>query len=395
MRKKAFAVLILLWSVSIHAAAHEQKLMEKDLAFALPLSSRAVSSESFLPRAWYRSVHQAFLATSAGNVLEIESPYSDWQLISMRIAPCSPLSQTPLRAEVDCWPEVRLVWQPVLRKIRLHERYMEAAGDDRAIHAIYPTQGQGVLNGEEMLRALNYRQTLTQGAQLDVASRSDFESLRARVITALMDASLKLRDPQLAESTYMGHGIRPETNDPAREQQLFKRLTDFLNRFTRPQDLRFLTAFSLPEGREPAHLDEWVFLSFRAEQARLIQDPIEIRSAKDGRMLASLGPSIRGSQGRDADELYDLLGTGETGRELSDSVMFYISDIRRLTPAVADRRQLLVGNTSCISCHKMNELRFDFHNFSYLEDRDITLSPRLKRDVELDLLWLRAFYSGL
>lgn len=112
-------------------------------------------------------------------------------------------------------------------------------------------------------------------------------------------------------------------------------------------------------------------------------------------MLASLGPSIRGSQGRDADELYDLLGTGETGRELSDSVMFYISDIRRLTPAVADRRQLLVGNTSCISCHKMNELRFDFHNFSYLEDRDITLSPRLKRDVELDLLWLRAFYSGL
>jgi hypothetical protein len=37
----------------------------------------------------------------------------------------------------------------------------------------------------------------------------------------------------------------------------------------------------------------------------------------------------------------------------------------------------------------MNPLRFDFHNFGYLEDRDLTVSPRVTTDVELDLRFLR------
>ncbi|MCX6130742.1 MAG: hypothetical protein NTX25_16995, partial [Proteobacteria bacterium] len=66
-----------------------------------------------------------------------------------------------------------------------------------------------------------------------------------------------------------------------------------------------------------------------------------------------------------------------------------VPDIAEMSPRIQDRQQTLVPNTSCVSCHKLNALRFDFHNFSYLEDRDITISPRVIRDVELDLAWLR------
>jgi hypothetical protein len=98
---------------------------------------------------------------------------------------------------------------------------------------------------------------------------------------------------------------------------------------------------------------------------------------------------MRGSQSRDDDSLYDLLNGSNDAEELAASVMLRINDIDRLTPMVRDREKLLVPNTSCVSCHKMNDLRFDFHNFSYLEDRDITISPRVVRDVELDLNWLQ------
>jgi HPt (histidine-containing phosphotransfer) domain-containing protein len=68
---------------------------------------------------------------------------------------------------------------------------------------------------------------------------------------------------------------------------------------------------------------------------------------------------------------------------------FGFTDIARLTPALRDRRQHLVANTTCGTCHMMNPLRFDFHNFGYLEDRDLTVSPRVTTDVELDLRFLR------
>jgi hypothetical protein len=57
---------------------------------------------------------------------------------------------------------------------------------------------------------------------------------------------------------------------------------------------------------------------------------------------------------------------------------------------VADRRRTLVPNTSCASCHKLNGDPFDFHNLSYLDDRDMAVTPRVARDVELDLAWIRA-----
>ncbi len=390
MHWKNLALLTCLSMASSKLAAQgPQPLAGKDLAIALPMDFREIPRDPLFPRAWYQSVSQGFSQTSVGSALDYESPYTDWQLISLRIAPCAPLGQTPKDAEQNCWPEIRLVWQPVQRKIRLHERYMENAGDDRAVHALYPVEPARFLKADEAARVQATITSLSQGQTLSATAQKELRSARERILQELLPAVRALRDSSLPAQAFAGFGIRPEADDSALQKSFGQRLSAFLNRWTSPADLRFLTAFSLPEGREPAHLDEWVFLSFRAEKARLIAEPIVIRSAVDGRVLANLGPSMRGSQGRDDDSLYDLLNGSTDAEELAATVMLRINDIDRLTPKVRDREKLLVPNTSCVSCHKMNELRFDFHNFSYLEDRDITISPRVKRDVELDLSWLQ------
>jgi hypothetical protein len=132
-----------------------------------------------------------------------------------------------------------------------------------------------------------------------------------------------------------------------------------------------------------------VFLAFLGQKGELISDNISIRSRQDGHSLAQLGPSIRGSQFRDEARLDPWLEANTAdAEELRLNVLLSPQDLPRLAPVLADRRQILVPNTSCSSCHKLNELRFDFHNLSYLEDRPLTISPRVKKDVELDLQWL-------
>jgi hypothetical protein len=96
---------------------------------------------------------------------------------------------------------------------------------------------------------------------------------------------------------------------------------------------------------------------------------------------------MRASMGRDDTRLYELPEPLLT--TVNDSVALFRSDFRRLAPLIQDRRSRLVDNTSCATCHKLNPLRFDFHNLSYLEDQPITVSPRVNTDVALDLAWLR------
>ena len=45
-------------------------------------------------------------------------------------------------------------------------------------------------------------------------------------------------------------------------------------------------------------------------------------------------------------------------------------------------------NSGCASCHSLNEFTFDFHNLSYLQEMEMTISDRVVNDVEHDLNWL-------
>ena len=55
--------------------------------------------------------------------------------------------------------------------------------------------------------------------------------------------------------------------------------------------------------------------------------------------------------------------------KIKDSAILFVEDFDRLRPVIADRTQRLVPNTTCASCHKLNNTRFNFHNMSYLQDR--------------------------
>ena len=75
--------------------------------------------------------------------------------------------------------------------------------------------------------------------------------------------------------------------------------------------------------------------------------------------------------------------------ELSLSVIISSEDIDEMGPEMADPYSFLVPNTSCASCHRLNGLRFDFHSLSGFEDRGITVSPRVTKDVARDMFWAR------
>ncbi|RZA27382.1 MAG: hypothetical protein EOP10_00355 [Proteobacteria bacterium] len=378
----------------------QQSLAEKDLAIALPLESKLLvpmkysikaENKALFPREWFDTLHGDYQQTSAGDVFETESPYEDWHIVSARLVPCQPLGQNPKQNITElCWPEIRLVWQAIQRKTILHAIYMEASADDRAIHAGYPVDPALVLSQAEAVEARSYLDEIAKGvreqanfSQLPASRMERFRTLRNRVSKQFLQDTLALR--QLPAASYKAMGLRPESMDSEASEKAFTKAWEgFLQKYARSKALRSLTSFSLPEGREPAHLDEWIFLSYDAKDGRINQKPIELVSPQNNEVLFSSSHVQRGSMARDDDKFYDSANL----QSLRANVLLFINDRRELMPVFADRAQTLVPNTSCASCHKLNDERFDFHNFSYLENRELTVSPRVLRDVELDLAWL-------
>jgi hypothetical protein len=373
---------------------------EKDLAIALPLESKLLvpmdlsikaEGKAIFPQDWFAKLHADYQQTSAGEVLSSESPYEDWRIVSARVVPCQPLGRNPKQNINElCWPELRIVWQPVQRKITLHAIFMEAAADDRAIHAIYPIDPSLVLTQAEATEAQSYLGEISQGivaqanfAQLPDSRMIGFKILRDRAIKRYLQDVLGLR--QLPASAYKAIGLRPESLDSLVTEKAFTKAWEgFLQKYARTNALRALTSFSLPEGREPAHLNEWIFLSYEAAKGKLKPSPIELISPTSNEIQFTSSHTQRGNMTRDDDGFYDSIEL----ESLRSNVLLFINDRNRLLPLLADRRQILVPNTSCASCHKLNDERFDFHNFSYLENRELTISPRLRSDVQLDLAWL-------
>ena len=285
--------------VNYAVKADAPSLAPADLALAFPMNSQQLPSpawtlstnQELFPGVWFQAITKAFYETSIGTALDEESPLETWRVVSMRIAPCHPLGTYP-GDDIDelCWPEVRLVWQSIQRKTRLHERFMEAGADDRAFHATYPVDASRLLTPAENGRIRSYLQAIASAEKardaLNVAAKADFIQLRNRVVLQLKQDTLALRSQNRSQADYQQLDSRVEMSSPAEEQEFFSRLRDFFGKYAAPNSLKQMTAFSLPAGREPAHLDEWVFLSFKVQAMRLVPEPILIRSAKDGRILA-------------------------------------------------------------------------------------------------------------
>jgi hypothetical protein len=338
-----------------------------------------------------------------GDALDLENSFGDWRLVSLRVAPCSPFGVSlALDPDQWCWPELRLVWQPVQRGVYINGRVNRYFADDRAVHALYDIDASTVLPSAEAAEAsallARLKAHATGGGSTPSSSElARFAVLRDAVARAYLRETLALRDSSLPSSDYATISSRPEygqgRNDaPARAFRA--RLVSFLSKHAPTRRLKELTAFSLPEGRQPPLLDEWVFLQFEGIAGRIVQRNIELRSSRDGRLLFDFGPVHVGSQRRDDPLLQTALDNGSIPpadrAEIEESVLLLAGDARSKGTRVADRRRTLVPNTSCASCHKLNGDPFDFHNLSYLDDRDMAVTPRVARDVELDLAWIRA-----
>jgi hypothetical protein len=378
----------------------------RDLAIALALESASLPSARdaltggarLFPRAWYDAIVAAYEGTAVGTALAEENVADDWRLVSLRLVPCEPMGTTPAHdLGRVCWPQVRLVWQPVLPGFSDDGIGSDDYADDRAVHALYDAPAASALGPAEAARAdalrakvAAYTDAWRGGAYepLGPDELAEFVALRDRVAFGLLDAALALRSPGVPAAAYQGVGLRPEAGSSAEEKALRGRLLGLLSTYARPAALKALTSFSLPAGRQPAQLDEWVFLSFRGAGGALVREPVTFRSPDDGRVLFSFGASESASMGRDDAALYDAVdGDPALADAAAASVVLFNGDRARLAPVLRDRSSRLVPNTSCASCHKLNALRFDFHNFSYLEDRDLTVSPRVTTDVALDLAW--------
>jgi hypothetical protein len=387
-----------------------EPLREKDLAIILPMSGDALLSatmatstgQTLLSTTWYQRVKGAYSTTSVADALDAENLLSDWRLVSARIAPCSPLGAAPGNdIEALCWPEVRLVWQPVLFNFQAAWGRVPAYADDRAIHALYDVAPELYLTSTQASRVRTLLARVRGAAAswrggtfapLSSTERSELGALRQQVLAKLVPEVLALRATSQPATAYQGLGLRPETNDATQARALRSRLLSFFARHTPQARLRELTSFSLPEGRVPSQLDEWVFLAFINSAGSLTQVNQDIRSPVDGRVLFSLTQNSSASMTSDDPRLYTANLSPADATELRQNVLLSLDQRATLEPRLRDRTQLLVPNTSCGSCHKLNATRFDFHNLSYLEDANVTIAPRVVTDVQRDLEWLQRYY---
>ena len=171
------------------------------------------------------------------------------------------------------------------------------------------------------------------------------------------------------------------------EDIFVNKLVSFLGETADKDNLAELTAFSLPEGRNPAHTDIWVFLAFAAQNGRLFPKDIKVIDRETGDELINIGPSQTASMGREDIKIEESIANGN--KRLEESVIEDLDDAHVLRDEISNPSSFFVPNTSCASCHKINDVIFNFHALSHFENQAITVSQRVEEDVLRDILFSR------
>ena len=376
---------------------------ESDLTLLLDLYDKALVQSTtrtstgtvFLPRDWVQEVSRAYFETDVEDALMLENSYSEWRMVSMRIVPCNPLGITPDQS-IDqlCWPMVRLVWQPVVEDAFVFWREVDYYADDRAIHALYPLQARDEQGAAyDSIAKKMVEDDLKQGAlSMDIADDLREQFLRERDTTVmwLLQQTFGLRSTSLDRGSWDGFDVRAELYADSMERRAFEeRLLQFLDQTATPDRLTELTSFSLPEGRSPSVSDMWVFVAFEGRNGSISQKDIEVIDRDTGEVLINVGKSELATMNSADPIIEDEIASGN--RVLKNSVVLDTNGADELMAQIADPSEFLVSNTSCASCHKLNETRFDFHNLSHLEDLDATVSPRVVNDVAREIAWTKIF----
>ncbi|MEI8025010.1 MAG: hypothetical protein WCI18_01560 [Pseudomonadota bacterium] len=363
------------------------ELKPTDIALVMPKEHVGLDSQTgLLKESWYNQVKKSFKNTSVGDAVDIENVFSDWQLISVRVVPCSPLGVSPLQQiDLYCWPEIRLVWQPIL--LQRNPGREPNYADDRAIHVLYDIDPSLYLSSAPAELSVKIKEGISQSllrGQVPVVSESElkaFYAVRNRVTRLFLEEALALRNSSPIDKVE----VRSEFQSQSTAKPFLNSLKAFLSRHANPKNVKTLTSFSLPEGRDPATVDEWVFLKFSGKDGEIQPTKISLFSAVTAKPLFDFGFAPRGTMLRDEPSLYDWLDRNPNDEILKNVMVF---GDRFTHSQIADRTKILVDNTSCASCHKLQSEKFNFHALSYVGKDDLAVSPRVVQDVNLDLKWI-------
>ena len=360
-----FISIILLFT-SVTSFGNE--VQEKDLSIVLDasLNKKIEMKEPLFSSKWfYQITEKQFRNTDVGYALEAESPLKEWRLVSLRIAPCVSLVPSYyFDPETFCWPQVRTVWAPVFDKYRTTWGInVEDYSDDRAIHALYWFEEDKYSTNQTYKKVKKLIQN--EPEKLKFISKTEKETwlkLRREAIQKLLKNTLALRTKGASDKKYNSFGIRPELYTD--NKNFRNRLYSFLLNYTKINLLSELTAFSLPEGRDPAGIDTWVFVAFNGNNGIITPKKLDIYDRDTGKKINNPTFSQTATMNDDDPSFY----SGNI-QKLREQVLLFNEDRKSIRSKVFSTKPLLTGETSCATCHKFNKIKFNFHNFSKFEDR--------------------------
>jgi hypothetical protein len=240
--------------------------------------------------------------------------------------------------------------------------------------------------------------------KLKPEERETFERVKLQTQKIFAKKMMSLRE---GENFRNALGERMEDNQPESLVKFISKFESLLNEFAKPTQAKWLTSFSLPEGRQPALIDEWVFLKFQptpsktpreTQEINLIQVPQFVQSLISGQRISPAKLSTRATMRHEDFDLEEFLLNNPLPTEQADlenlhnRTLFASHDTPAIRSTIANPHLTTTSNSTCISCHKLNNLKFDFHNFSYLEDRPLTVAPRVVEDAKAELsVWTNLF----
>jgi len=407
---------------------------------------------------WYRAMFEAYKANDfqpvgfqpRGSTVDIEkeNQRGEWSNVSARVEPCSPLGIAPFQSEDElCWPELRLVWQPIKRDFQLTRRLkLSSYADDRGAHTLFDVEPAAVLRADDAALASAIMKkvraaatsgtwTTAAGYPLTPAERATFIRLRNLAAERLLRDAQALRSSSadIPADAFDVVGPRPELTDATERAAFMVRYTKFLGIYARPSALKQLTSFSLRAGRTPGFGWLGLFVSLRPGPTGLVQVAEPLYSAADGTPLFNV--PITDTVNAEISAFDVTLGgltvalakTNPSGlAELVRDAPVYdparnVTNYPSSTGFVAiqerarDRRRVGTSNTPCITCHQLDVQvgdsgrqsdkpsgirAFNFHNLSSLTVPSVALPTRIVEDefhvssrvtaeVDYDLQWTK------
>jgi uncharacterized protein YnzC (UPF0291/DUF896 family) len=401
--KFVLALTTLFTFANVSASANSisiKNIEDRDLAIIIPKDnahafSAFKTSEGFgvLPSSAYDSILNSFIDTEVKDALSVENRIDEWSVVSARMEPCAPLFPHIRTKDTLCWPEVRLVFQPILKKkINYQGTLQSFFADDRNVHALFHISPYAFLKTSDAKIAEELISKIKETNSLTEEEFKVFTKLRNESSTGFLEEVMSLRASNIASVDYKGFDMRPEFYNEYSASLFTTKFQNFLKRHAFFQRLHTATAFSLPEGRTPTHLDRWVFKKYALSANGTLSEVDLTIHHKNGRVMFNIGKTETSSMQKDDDKFYSDDLSDRQKMMLSHHVVLNRSSDAKLLDRIADENSFLVDHTSCASCHKLNEDEpANFHALSYfINEPQPTVSRRVKMDVEIDKSWIES-----